>query len=61
MAKLARFQIYQDEKKEYRWRLIAPNGRIIADSGEGYKRREKALAGIQSLVKYSKTVILENL
>lgn len=24
---------------EWRWQLIASNGRIVADSGEGYKRR----------------------
>lgn len=24
---------------EWRWRFIAKNGRILADSGEGYKRR----------------------
>jgi uncharacterized protein YegP (UPF0339 family) len=30
--------IYKDKKKELRWRMIAKNGRILADSGEGYKR-----------------------
>lgn len=23
----------------WRWRLVAPNGKIVADSGEAYKRR----------------------
>lgn len=27
---------YKDNKDEWRWRLKASNGRIIADSGEGY-------------------------
>lgn len=31
--------IYKDKKKEYRWRLKATNGRVLADSGEGYKRK----------------------
>jgi uncharacterized protein len=30
------FSIYKDNFRQYRWRLIASNGRIIADSGEGY-------------------------
>lgn len=31
------FVTYRDEKKEWRWRLKTRNGRIVADSGEGYK------------------------
>ena len=41
--------IYQDKRKEWRWRIRARNGRIMADSGEGYKRKlacEKALQKI---------------
>lgn len=30
------FLKYRDTQRQYRWRLIANNGRIIADSGEGY-------------------------
>jgi len=33
------FTVYRDRKREWRWRLTAPNGRILADSGEGYKRK----------------------
>lgn len=31
-----RFEVYKDAKSEWRWRLVARNGRIVADSGEGY-------------------------
>lgn len=34
-----KFDIYQDKKGEWRWRLRAANHRIVADSGEGYKNR----------------------
>lgn len=34
-----KFVIYKDAAKEYRWRLVSRNGRIIANSGEGYKRK----------------------
>jgi uncharacterized protein YegP (UPF0339 family) len=37
-----KFEIYEDASREYRWRLKAPNGRIIADSGEGYSSRSNA-------------------
>jgi uncharacterized protein YegP (UPF0339 family) len=32
-----KIQIYKDAKGEWRWRLVASNGQIIATSGEGYK------------------------
>jgi uncharacterized protein YegP (UPF0339 family) len=28
--------IYKDERGEWRWRVRAKNGNILADSGEGY-------------------------
>ena len=31
--------IYQDVEGKWRWRAVAVNGRILADSGEGYSRR----------------------
>lgn len=30
------FWIYPDNQRQWRWQLKASNGRIIADSGEGY-------------------------
>ena len=33
---------YRDGRREWRWRLKASNGRIVADSGEGYRRRASA-------------------
>jgi len=35
----AKLQIYRDGRREWRWRLRASNGRIVADSSEGYRRR----------------------
>ncbi len=37
---------------EYRWRLRAPNGRIIA-SGEGFSSMAKARASFAAVAKYS--------
>jgi len=44
---------YKDAKGEWRWRLVAANGRIIADSVEGYKHEADCLDDIR-LVKHSK-------
>ncbi|HWN08410.1 MAG TPA: DUF1508 domain-containing protein [Pyrinomonadaceae bacterium] len=44
------FHIYKDQANEYRWRLKAANGRILADSGEGYTTKQACLDGI-TLVK----------
>ncbi|MBE7204069.1 MAG: DUF1508 domain-containing protein [Parafilimonas terrae] len=41
-----RFELYRDAKGEWRWRLRARNGEVIADSGEGYGRREDCEHGI---------------
>jgi hypothetical protein len=30
---------FKDDGGEWRWRMTAPNGEIVADSGEGYSRR----------------------
>lgn len=35
-----RFELYRDAGGEWRWRLRVQNGNIIAESGEGYVRRE---------------------
>ena len=41
------FELYQDAKGEWRWRLIAENGRTIADSAEGYVERQDCEHGIE--------------
>jgi len=36
-------QVYRDAASEWRWRRIAPNGLIIADSSEGYTDQQECL------------------
>ena len=45
-----KFEIYQDKKGEYRFRLKATNGQIIATS-EGYKAMKSCVNGIESVKK----------
>jgi uncharacterized protein len=37
--RLNRFVVYKDGNGEYRWKLVSKNGRILADSAEGYKTK----------------------
>ena len=42
MTRRDRVQVYRDLHGEWRWRLVAPNGAIIADSSESYVSRWNA-------------------
>ena len=33
---MAEFEIYKDEKHEFRWRFKANNGEILVESSQGY-------------------------
>jgi len=41
------YEYYKDAKGEWRWRLKASNGRIIADSAEGYTTERECLVDIE--------------
>lgn len=38
--------VYRDKAKEWRWKAQAANGRIIAVSSEGYRRRTDCLSSL---------------
>ena len=49
-----RFELYRARRgllrrTQWRWRLIARNGRILAVSAEGYNNRRDALSAIVSI------------
>jgi len=46
-----KFELYKDNFGEFRWILVASNGQMIANSGEGYKSKDSAKAGIESVKK----------
>lgn len=43
-----KFELYQDKGGDYRFRLKAANGEVIA-SGQGYSSKSSALNGIDSV------------
>lgn len=47
----AKFELYKDTRGDFRWRLVASNGQTIATAGEGYKSKDSAKAGIESVKK----------
>lgn len=55
----AKFEVYKDNKGEFRFRLIAANGQIIATS-QGYKTKASCMKGIESVKKSApKTEVVE--
>jgi len=49
MKRYAKVQVYEDVAGEWRWRLVASNGKIVADGGEGYTRRRDCLRAIDTV------------
>jgi uncharacterized protein YegP (UPF0339 family) len=58
MRHIARYEVFKDEGGEWRWRLQAANGEIIAQS-EGYTRREDAERGLTTAKEVSAEADLE--
>ena len=56
-AKCPKFEMYTDKKGEFRFRLKATNGEIIATS-EGYKAKAGCLNGIESIKKNAASEIV---
>ena len=50
VQKHPKFEVYLDKAGEYRFRLKATNGQVIA-VGEGYKTKASCLNGIESIKK----------
>lgn len=57
-AKNPKFQVYKDKAGEFRFRLTARNGEIIAAS-EGYKRLDSCLNGIDSVRRNADSPVVE--
>jgi len=50
-AKHPKFEVYADKSGEFRFRLKATNGEVIAVSDEGYKTVANCLNGVESVKK----------
>lgn len=55
-----KFEIYKSSNGEYRFRLKAGNGEIIATS-EGYKSKASAKNGIESVISNAASATIDDL
>ncbi len=51
------FEVYEDAKKEFRWRLKAANGQVVANSSEGYKAKADCEKAVDLVKKAGKAPI----
>ena len=58
VCKNPKFEVYTDNAGEFRFRLKAKNGEIIA-TGEGYKAKASCLNGIESVKKNADSEVVE--
>jgi uncharacterized protein YegP (UPF0339 family) len=55
-----RFELYRDPSREFRWRLRAGNGRVIATSGEGYNTKANCRNAIDLVRNAARTARIED-
>ncbi len=48
-ASRMKFVVYEDNSAQWRWRLVATGGSVLADSGRRYGRRQDALETVQRI------------
>lgn len=56
----AKIEMFKDAGGEYRWRLLATNGKVIADSAEGYSTPaaiRRAVASVRDAFKLGTKVV----
>jgi uncharacterized protein YegP (UPF0339 family) len=51
------FEVYEDAKKQYRWRLKASNGQVVASSAEGYKTKSDCESAVEMVRKAAKAAV----
>ncbi len=55
---MAKLEVYKSSANgQWYWRLIAPNGRIIADGSEGYTRRNGVEQAAKRVIRYMRSAM----
>jgi uncharacterized protein len=54
------FRIELDAAAEYRWRLLADNGKSVAISAEGYSSKQECLDAIRTVQMSFNVPVIEN-
>ena len=56
-----KIRIYKDKKREWRWSLAdRANGKIMADSSEGYKNRKDCVAALEKVTNAQLLQLVKN-
>lgn len=58
-----KFELYEDKTGQWRWRLVAKNGKTVADSGEGYHSQgnaRRALKAFRHVVTPAPVVVIKS-
>jgi len=53
-----KWEVYKDNAGEWRWRLVAANGEIVA-VGEGYKNKKDAIDTIGAIKEFARRADVE--
>lgn len=53
-----RFEVYEDDKGEWRWRLKAGNHEIVASS-EGYTEKAGAIRAVGSMKRWVESAVVD--
>lgn len=61
MAAKTKFEVYKDNKGQFRWRLLAANGEPVASSGEGFPEKRTAMNAVKKLKDWSNTDVVMDL
>jgi uncharacterized protein YegP (UPF0339 family) len=57
---MAKFDLYRDKKRQYRWKLRADNNQVIADSAEGYVKKSDCEHGVELVQKLAPKAKVED-
>jgi uncharacterized protein YegP (UPF0339 family) len=57
---MPKFEVYPDSSSQYRWRLKADNGEIMADSGESYESRSGCKEAVGRVKLHAPSALVED-
>lgn len=56
MPRTQKYEVWRDRGGQWRWTLKSSNGRVLADSAEGYRKRSEVRAAVQKIIDGATTV-----
>lgn len=44
-----KYEVYRDARFDWRWRLVAKNGKTVADGAEGYSTKSNCMRAVRRI------------